>query len=216
MDDLNIVLANYLNEHFCNVPLESPLFYSAPLGLRFELGVPYRGIENSSYFTNILLRSSMIFRDVFDEDEQMLVVVKSFRCIEPYTCYNQGEDVFPQYIKLRSFAEQVNSIELERHIENNGNLSGITYQHVLQCNIEHIDYIGILKAKAHQDFAMEPYISDAVFFINTHKHIILYMYDDRGLDLIAETKEALLPIYLKYNSWILAYDKERIDNIFKS
>lgn len=40
------------------------------------------------------------------------------------------------------------------------------------------------------------------------------MYDDRGMDLVAENKRALLHIYIKYNSWILAYDKERIDNIF--
>jgi len=40
------------------------------------------------------------------------------------------------------------------------------------------------------------------------------MYDDRGMDLIAESKVVLVPIYQKYNSWILAYDKERIDNIF--
>lgn len=214
MKELNVILTNYLSEHFCNVPLESPLFYNAPVGLRFELGVPYRGVENPSYFTNVLLRSSMIFREVFDTNEQMIVVIKSFRCIEPYTCINQGEDVFPKYIKDKVLIKQVSSIELERHYEDNGHLSGITYQHVLICNMKSIDYIGILKAKAHRDFAIEPYISDAVFFINPQNHIIFYMYDDRGMDLIAESKETLLPIYQKYNSWILAYDKERIDNIF--
>lgn len=214
MKELNVILTNYLSEHFCKVPLESPLFYNAPVGLRFELVVPYRGVENPSYFTNVILRSSMIFREVFDTDEQMIAIVKSFRCIEPYTCINQGEEVFPKYIKDKALIKQVNSIELEKHYEDNGDLSGITYQHILLCNIESIDYIGILKAKAHQDFAIEPYVLDAVFFINPHKHIIFYMYDDRGLDLIAESKEALLPIYQKYNNWILAYDKERIDNTF--
>lgn len=214
MKELNVILTNYLREHFCNVPLESPLFYNAPVGLRFELGVSYRGGENPFYFTNVLLRSSMIFREVFDTDEKMIVIIKSFRCIEPYTCINQGEDVFQKYIKDKGLIKQVSSIELERHYEDNGDLSGITYQHILLCKMNSIDYIGILKAIAHQDFAIEPYISDAVFFINPYKHIIFYMYDDRGLDLIAESKEALLPIYQKYNSWILAYDKERIDNIF--
>ena len=214
MNELNVILTNYLSEHFCNVPLESPLFYNATVGLRFELGVPCRGFENLSYFTNVLLRSSMIFREVFDTDEQMIVLVKSFRCIKPYTCINQGEEVFPKYIKDKGLIKQVKSIELERHYEDNGDLSGITYQHILLCNMKSIDYIGILKAKAHQDFAIEPYISDAVFFINPHKHIVFYMYDDRGMDLIAESKVVLVPIYQKYNSWILAYDKERIDNIF--
>lgn len=214
MKELNVILTNYISEHFGNMSLESPLFYNAQVGLRFELGVPYRGVENTPYFTNVLLRSSMIFREIFDTDEQIIIVVKSFRSIEPYTCINKGEEVFPKYIKDKGLIKEVNSIELEKHYEDNGDLSGITYQHILLCNMDCIDYIGILKAKAHQDFAIKPYISDAVFFINQHKHIIFYMYDDRGMDLIAESKEALLPIYQKYNSWILAYDKKQIDNVF--
>lgn len=216
LKELNVALNNYLRKHFCNVPLESPLFYNASVGLRFDLGLQYRGVENPSYFTNISLRSSMIYREVFDIDEQIIVIINSFRCIEPYTCINQGEDVFPKYIKDKRFIKQVSSFELERHYEDNGDLSGITYRHILLCNMNSIDYIGILKAISHQDYAIEPYISDAVFFINPHNHIIFYMYDDRGIDLIAESKEALLPIYKKYNSWILAYDKKRIDNIFMS
>jgi hypothetical protein len=214
MKEINTRLSNYLNEHFLDVSIESPLFYNSPIGIRFELGVPYRKVHDSAYFTNIYLRSSMIFQDVFKPEEEMIVVVKSYRSIEPYSCFNQGEDVFPMYIKDKTLIKKVSSIELERHIEDNGDLSGITYQHTLLCTMESIDYIGILKAKANQDFAIEPYISDAIFFINPQKHIVFYMYDDRGMDLIAESKENLLPIYKKFNSWILAYDKERIDNIF--
>ncbi|GFZ29986.1 hypothetical protein CSC2_05120 [Clostridium zeae] len=216
MKELNVILSDFLRQHFYNIPLESPLFYNSSVGLRFELGMPNRGVEHASYFTNILLRSIMIFREIFDTDEQMLITIKRFRCIEPYKCSNQGEEVFPKYMKDKELIKQVSSIELKKHYEENGDLSGITYQHILLCNIKSIDYIGILKAKAHQDFAIEPYISDEVFFINLHKHIIFYMYDDRGMDLISESKGALLPIYEKYNSWILAYDKERIDNIFMS
>lgn len=158
----------------------------------------------------------MIFKEIFDTDEQMITIVKSFRCVEPYTCFNQGEEVFPKYIIDKRLIKRVNSIELEKHYVDDGDLSGISYQHILQCNIESIDYIGILKAIAHKDFAIEPYVSDAVFFINPYKHIIFFMYDDRGMDLIAESKEALLPMYQKFNSWILSYDKERIDSIFMS
>lgn len=44
-------MLDYFSEHFCNVRLESPLFYNSPVGLRFELGVPYRGVRDHSYFT---------------------------------------------------------------------------------------------------------------------------------------------------------------------
>lgn len=210
----NIDLSDYLKEHFPNTPLESPLFYNAPIGIRFELGVPYRGIDDPAYFTNICMRSSMIFREVFKQDDDILAVVKSYRSVEPYISYNQGEDVFPKYIKNKQFISRIGSVEIERHMEENGDLSGISYQHALLCKRDDIDYVGILKAKAHQDFAIRPYISDAVFFINLHKHIIFYMYDDRGVDLVAENKERLWPIYTKFNDWILDYDRERIDKIF--
>jgi hypothetical protein len=212
--DNNAVLTDYLKSHFPGIQLESPLFYNAPIGIRFELGVPYRGIDDPAYFTNIYMRSSIIFREVFEPDEEMFVVVKSFRGVEPYICYNQGEDVFPKYIRNRKVISQVSSIETERGIEENGDLSGIGFQHSLLCKREDIDYVGILKAKAHQDFAIKPYVSDAVFFINPHRHTIFYMYDDRGIDLVAESRESLWPIYIKFNDWILKYDRERIDSIF--
>lgn len=214
MDNQDIKLSNYLKEHFNNIPLESPLFYNAQIGIRFELGLPYRGIDEPSYFACLCTRSSKIFREVFSQDEDILIVVKSYRSVEPYYCYNQGEDIFPKYIKNEKLYSHVNSIETEKYIEDNGDLSGISYQHTLLCKREDIDYIGIIEAKAHQDFAISPYISDGVFFINLHKHIIFYMYDDRGMDLIAESKENLVPIYKKFNDWILDYDKERIDDIF--
>ena len=216
MNESNVKLTKYLSEHFSNIPLESPLFYNAQFGLRFELGVQYRGGDNPLYFTNVLLRSSMIFREVFDTKEQMMVIVKSFSSIEPFTCFNQGVEVFPTYLKDKGLMKEVITTEVARNYEENGDLSCITYQHVLICKMESIDYIGILEALAHQDFAIDPHISDSVFFINPYKHIIYHMYDDRGMDLIAESKEVLSPIYQKYNSWILAYNKEQIDNIFSN
>jgi len=214
MEEIDVMLKNYLSEYFSNVPLESPLFYNAPVGLRFELGNPDIEVEDPTYFKDILFRSSMLFKEVFDSEQQIIVIVKSFRCVKPYISIDQGEEVFPKYIKDKELIKQINSMEAERHYAENGDLSGITYNHILICNTNSIDYIGILKAKAHQDFSIEPYIDDSVFFIDPHKHIIYYMYDDRWLDLISERKETLLPIYKKYNSWILAYDKERIDNVF--
>jgi hypothetical protein len=77
------------------------------------------------------------------------------------------------------------------------------------------NYKGLLKAKGNQDFSIKPYVTDGVFFIDPKRHIIYYLYDDRGLNVISNNKEALLPLYNKYNSWILDYDRALIDHIFK-
>jgi hypothetical protein len=40
--------------------------------------------------------------------------------------------------------------------------------------------------------------------------MIVHMYDDRGLDIIAATRESLRPIYRPFNDWVLDFDRERI------
>lgn len=208
-------LESYLNENFPDLLLESPLFYNAQIGIRFELGIPYRGIDEPNYFSDLLRRAKLIYQEIFYEKSNMLVVVKGFRSIEPYSGFNEGENVFPKYIKNKEACKQIEYSEGEKNYEENGNLSGVNYYYVLPCKGFDIDYKGILEAKSHMDFAIEPFISDAVFFINLDKHIIFYMYDDRGLDVVSKNKEGLYCIYEKYNDWILNYDRAKIDRIFE-
>ena len=54
-----------------------------------------------------------------------------------------------------------------------------------------------------------------VYFVSLKREIIFNMYDDRGLDIIASNKQAIASLYHKYNSWLLDYDREAIDSVFK-
>ncbi|EOQ30592.1 DUF3885 domain-containing protein [Bacillus cereus group sp. RP37] len=54
-----------------------------------------------------------------------------------------------------------------------------------------------------------------VFLINATKDIIMFMYDDRGCEVIAKNKETIRNLYEKYKKWILDYERESIDNLFK-
>lgn len=53
-----------------------------------------------------------------------------------------------------------------------------------------------------------------VYLLNTECHMLYHLYDDRGADIVAKNKRLLLHLYRKYESWILAYDKDQIDQIF--
>lgn len=44
--------------------------------------------------------------------------------------------------------------------------------------------------------------------------ILYHLYDDRGLDVLGGTRELLLPLYHRFHSWILDYDREQIDRVF--
>ena len=53
-----------------------------------------------------------------------------------------------------------------------------------------------------------------VYFLNAKCAILYHLYDDRGVDIVANDKYSLLPLYQKYNEWILQYDKAKIDQLF--
>jgi hypothetical protein len=74
----------------------------------------------------------------------------------------------------------------------------------------------ILEAIANVDFFRTPRITDYVYFINRSRNIILNMYDDRGLDVIATNRESLVSLYRSRPSWILAYDLPRIRDTFEN
>lgn len=59
-----------------------------------------------------------------------------------------------------------------------------------------------------QDFVSSIYLFDA------ENHVMLHLYDDRGLDIVAHNKITLMPLYKKLNAWILDYDRREIDRIF--
>ena len=60
-----------------------------------------------------------------------------------------------------------------------------------------------------------PAISSRVYFINPASNVILHMYDDRGLDVIARNKRTLNALYHAFNGWLLDYDRARMEQAFE-
>ena len=57
----------------------------------------------------------------------------------------------------------------------------------------------------------------AVFFFLICEHpFLLHLYDDRGMDLVSDTTDALLPFYQDCSNWLLDYDRPRMDAMFSS
>jgi hypothetical protein len=67
-----------------------------------------------------------------------------------------------------------------------------------------------LEGIASADHAHTPSVSGRVYFLNPATGIIVHMYDDRGLDMIATNSQTLLPIHRLFNGWVLNSDRERI------
>lgn len=209
-------IKNYLDTYFKHIKIESPLFYNAPVGIRFELGVPYRGVDDPKYFLTVQLRAKTIFEALFDEQDEVIVLVKRFTYVEPYSAYNVGDSLFSsKYIKGDLDARIQLYEESPVYDEDDGSLVGYSQTFYIQCLRSEVAYSSIIRAIGNQDFAIRPFITDSVFFINPVRHTIFFMYDDRGLDVIANNKNELQPLYTIFNNWILDYDRERIIGIFE-
>lgn len=59
-------------------------------------------------------------------------------------------------------------------------------------------------------------IKSPLIFYNEKENIILNIYDDRGCDIWSHNLPRQKEIYIKYNSWILNYDRDIISKFYES
>jgi len=52
------------------------------------------------------------------------------------------------------------------------------------------------------------------YMFDMERGVALHVYDDRGMDLMATSKAALLPIYTQFNEWLLDYDRPWMEPMF--
>jgi hypothetical protein len=185
------------------------------VGIRFELGVPYRNVKDPIYFETVNKRAETLFESVFSENDEFYLVRMTYEPQPPYEIINPGVNVFATYVDTEIAKQVVCFEEKPDYDEETNQLSGYSKSYSLLCSLKHLDYKGILKAIGYADFpSMGSYISDGIYFIHTNKNIVFYMYDDRGLDIVAVRTEELMKLYEEFNEWILDYDREKIDQTF--
>ncbi|MEI0735525.1 DUF3885 domain-containing protein [Paenibacillus sp. JTLBN-2024] len=86
----------------------------------------------------------------------------------------------------------------------------------LPCKAREIKYAPLIQAICNQDMALKPKMKHRVFFVNITQGSIFHIYDDRGCDVISMTPDVLREVYDKYYGWILKYDKEKMDRVFRA
>lgn len=52
------------------------------------------------------------------------------------------------------------------------------------------------------------------FLIEPSRSIMLHVYDDRGIDVIAEDPRNLRDLYDRFDDWLLDYDRDRMRAMF--
>ena len=188
-------LAAYLSEKFPSLTLGGGLFYRWPVGIRFELGL-YAFHE----------RAPKLYEIIFAPEDICVVVSQN---------WPEESSLHPRYVRVFSLPGAFDSQRplglqsLEMTTEEGGEQETFSLQWA-QLPARSFGYSSILEGVANADHAQTPSISGRVYFLNPAKAMVVHMYDDRGLDIIAASREPLIPIYRNFNDWVLDSDRERI------
>ena len=188
-------LATYLREKFPSLTLGEGLFYRWPIGLRFELGLE-----------DFRERATKLYEFVFTQRDDCVIVSQDWRLEISHEARKRYSQVFSLPGTFDSNVRlglQSWNVAAEQQRE-----QGTFSLQWAQLAARSFRYDSILEGIANADQSKTPSVSGCVYFLNPATGIILNMYDDRGLDVIAARREALVPMYETFRRWVLDFDRQ--------
>lgn len=193
--------------NFGNIELGSPVFYNFPIGIRFEIGDPTINFrhQKNKYIKQAVFRATTVFNELFDMDDMVYVVVNSFE--------DRLNDLSDHDISAaRPLIKNISDEYIYNLISDDGEVSYKRY--VFQVKVKSVETAELLERIIRSEIGGPYTLSSCVYIFNGRTGVLYYLYDDRGLDVVANETQKLLKIYRKYNDWILDYDREKIEKTF--
>ncbi|WP_338780044.1 DUF3885 domain-containing protein [Metabacillus sp. FJAT-52054] len=205
------MITNFFKAYFKGLSLSPGLFYSWEQSIRFELWAHSNSNEEPC-FQQMHERAITLFNRVFAEEDDILFIT------DVYGSSTFHLNVYPKYIKQRQQLYKLQHSVLKRGSEEDG----VTHRYLLPCKKYDIRYTKLLKAIGYKDFRhpstilkTKPQIGYDLYFVNLSKKMIFHMYDDQGCDVLGSDKETIRFLYEEYRDWLLEYNREEMDRVFK-
>lgn len=186
-----------------------PLFYTYPGGLRFELSETGGVIEQ---FLTALRKSAKICSDIFLDDATLVAclrvhsginrfahrpLIRALRSADiniPTECSVWSEEIDPEEWFCEKEPEYWINIAFEA--------PATQLQTFLWC------------ALARDFSAIQPKPNCILYLFNLKKHVMVFPYDDRGMDVVGPNKNLLLQLYRLHHTYLLDYDRHTMDTTF--
>ena len=197
-----------MQKNFSGLLLRAPLFYSWPIGIRFDLQND-SSTPDDAYFCEVARRAGVLFQAVFKADDPILIVHQQWR---------------GRRFRIKSNSYLLRQLNLSKNQLSFQQIAN-PYPQAFQpgrwnrvyaaIKASRIPYPAILEAISHQHFpTRKPVLHNDTFFLNQRTGLIFHMYDDRGLDVIAPTSSLLRQLYESHKDLILDYDRDKITAAF--
>ncbi|AXK21732.1 TPA: DUF3885 domain-containing protein [Bacillus toyonensis] len=222
-------LKEYMNQTFPGVTLVPSIYSQWENHLHFDFGKDkYQIVEgtddlNMEYFSQLYTYNKYLFEDIFLKEDVVFVVANVYRFKKENIKTPQKINIYNKYIKKRDLKFRIRQETLPFLFKDEEADLYCTSQFSLKCLAEDIKYEPLIQAVNHEDFpnlyprfgSKKKIFYPDVFLINATKDIVMFIYDDRGCEVIAKNKEIIRGLYEKYKEWIPVYERESIDSLFK-
>ncbi|MCT4632600.1 MAG: DUF3885 domain-containing protein [Firmicutes bacterium] len=184
-----------------------PLFYESNYGLRFDTRTQGIDIGTLEYFDNAVEKAITLFLDLFEDAEKFAVVINSIEekgkvDIERWSLNDEVLECFE--------VENIEMIsEVFPYIYGDDDTL-LTVRTLVRLDKKDFHYYELIKRICRQDIGRSPSISDEVYILNDDLSIAYNFYDDRGLDIGAESGELLRGVYNLRKDWLYDYDRNHV------
>ena len=197
---------NFYKNAFGDWELLHRVFYNFPIGIRFEIGTGYYSDKGETYVKDAVCRAKTIFAELFDENDDIFLLVNSFEDNPNDLADNDITTVRPliNHIQDECKFTFTSVYDVEFTCE----------RYIIKAAVKDIQVEKLIEAIAWSDIDRRNSLYGCVYWVNPRNNIICWLYSDQGLDVISNKTENLRHIYIKFNDWILDFDREKIDATF--
>ena len=203
-----------LADTFGVAALPHGLFYAFPYALRFELGgeVFSNRTVPVPRFLQAIDRARAVSRELF----------RTSQCVSALISYVAGTRSAGVTRKVR---QQIKALGVRYDLgqpsqmaaDEDFQLDGGTFRycHCIDLRPHAPDIEALLWGAISNEMRIEPSLRVAlVHLADFDRGILLHVYDDRGMDVIATEAGQLRPLYEVFADWLLVYDRPTMDATF--
>ncbi len=191
-----------------------PLFYNCSFGLRFELGGDHE--MGPARFLQAMDRARAVADLAFSGMDKLTI------CIN-YTGKKRRSPAIKKEFKALSdmgfsgeFGPASHLAWADCHDPDWEAEGWLRYRHFCEIPNTPDQLAPLLWMAVAQEMPIEPrlfHIADN-YILDLVRGVALHVYDDRGMDVVATDPDLLLPLYSKFNSWLLDSDRTEMDSLF--
>jgi hypothetical protein len=200
-----IDLPNQIQEIFDGGAFQRPLFYNYGGGLRFELSESGSTVQ---MFLQAINKATAICADIFDADSEIMT------CLSIWIG-NSRFSVRPSLLALRQLGikiprERWHWADPVDEEDSEGWRARVAFQ------LPASELQSLLWIACASDFpTISPRPQCSVHLFNLAKKILVFPYDDRGMDVVGPNHELLASLYRKHNELLLDHDRDRMRATFE-